>query len=427
MIIIMNKMITVNPIQSSKASYVVTNKINKELMMITTAMIDKKTNSDDIGTTSVSKVGIMNLQIINNEQDVGMAAITINENSDPSVRVDLMRAIDELRFVSPTSLIKQSICVPINRGRTVLGVWQGLYFMDFNEDLRDRTNAKDIAVTAMYTTTTTTNNNNQQQQQQQQKEQEQCTKSFLAPRRGFHDAHECVETALDISNIKYGLMNVLIKHTSASLTINDPKYATELEKELNELIPERWNDEFLLHTMEGRDDCPAHIKATLVGETMNVPIKDGKLLLLSEDDRMMICEHRNVGGYTNGFKRDFVTTAVHGIDQKICTIENKGNKIFNVSDIIREFVQNNNKEIKIVHVFAPNGGVFISRIEDAHAFYERVVTKITSKALRKSIVGATEMLTCCDGTVEFGGMSAFVVIDSESRTTTTTEFVLTGL
>lgn len=271
------------------------------------------------------------------------------------------------------------------------------------------------------------NNNNNQQQQQQQKEQEQCTKSFLAPRRGFHDAHECVETALDISNIKYGLMNVLIKHTSASLTINDPKYATELEKELNELIPERWNDEFLLHTMEGRDDCPAHIKATLVGETMNVPIKDGKLLLLSEDDRMMICEHRNVGGYTNGFKRDFVTTAVHGIDQKICTIENKGNKIFNVSDIIREFVQNNNKEIKIVHVFAPNGGVFISRIEDAHAFYERVVTKITSKALRKSIVGATEMLTCCDGTVEFGGMSAFVVIDSESRTTTTTEFVLTGL
>ena len=98
---------------------------------------------------------------------------------------------------------------------------------------------------------------------------------FVAPKRGCHDATERIQNCVDITDVKAGLLNVLIKHTSASLTVNDARRAEELEKGLNELIPESWNDSFLEHTMEGPDDCPAHIKATILGETMNVPIRDG--------------------------------------------------------------------------------------------------------------------------------------------------------
>lgn len=95
---------------------------------------------------------------------------------------------------------------------------------------------------------------------------------------------------------KTGLLNVFIHHTSAGLMINenaDPSVLTDMENMFNHLVPE--NLPFLVHTMEGADDMPAHIKSALTGVSLTIPISEGRLKLGTWQG-IFLCEFRNHGG-----------------------------------------------------------------------------------------------------------------------------------
>jgi len=122
----------------------------------------------------------------------------------------------------------------------------------------------------------------------------------LAPRsRGCHLITQEIEQALpDIGGIRTGLLHVFIQHTSASLTINenaDRDVRVDLESSLNSLAPE---DFPYTHTIEGPDDMPAHVKASLMGSSVTIPVGGGTLLLGTWQG-IYLCEHRNQGGSRN--------------------------------------------------------------------------------------------------------------------------------
>lgn len=87
----------------------------------------------------------------------------------------------------------------------------------------------------------------------------------------------------DLRKFDVGLCNLFVQHTSASLTINenaDPDVRRDMEAALNKIVPASWNrDGTFRHTMEGDDDCPGHIKSSLMGVSLNIPIKQGRLAL----------------------------------------------------------------------------------------------------------------------------------------------------
>ncbi len=109
--------------------------------------------------------------------------------------------------------------------------------------------------------------------------------------RGFHIITDEVVNELDLPEA--GLLNLFIHHTSAGLTINenyDSSVLDDFETSFNELIPE--NMPYYTHTVEGPDDMPAHIKSTLVGSSITIPITDGKLNLGTWQG-IYLCEFRN--------------------------------------------------------------------------------------------------------------------------------------
>lgn len=115
--------------------------------------------------------------------------------------------------------------------------------------------------------------------------------------RGFHLITEDVVSQLpELKEFNVGTIQIFIKHTSASLTINenaDPTVRTDFEKHLNEMVPE--NLPYFRHTMEGPDDMPAHIKSSLLGSTLNIPVTKGKMNL-GIWQGIYLVEHRNYGG-----------------------------------------------------------------------------------------------------------------------------------
>ena len=124
-------------------------------------------------------------------------------------------------------------------------------------------------------------------------------------RRGFHLITSNVLKAIpEIKEIRTGLLHVFIKHTSASLTINenaDPTVRKDFESHLNKMVPE--NAPWYQHNTEGADDMPAHIKASLMGASIGIPITDGELNA-GMWQGIYLCEHRNHGG-----QREIVITA----------------------------------------------------------------------------------------------------------------------
>ena len=112
--------------------------------------------------------------------------------------------------------------------------------------------------------------------------------------RGFHLITQEVVAALpEITNITAGQLQVFIKHTSASLTINenaDPTVRLDFESHINQMVPE--NASYYIHNYEGPDDMPAHIKASLMGASVQIPITDGGLNL-GVWQGIYLCEHRN--------------------------------------------------------------------------------------------------------------------------------------
>ena len=115
--------------------------------------------------------------------------------------------------------------------------------------------------------------------------------------RGFHlITNNILDAIPDIKQIDIGQLQVFIKHTSASLTINENADYTvrdDFEKHFNVLVPE--NAPYYKHTYEGSDDMPAHIKASLLGASVNIPITKGELNL-GIWQGIYLCEHRNYGG-----------------------------------------------------------------------------------------------------------------------------------
>jgi secondary thiamine-phosphate synthase enzyme len=119
----------------------------------------------------------------------------------------------------------------------------------------------------------------------------------LSPKsRGFHIiTHDVLENIPELKDLKTGILHLFIKHTSASLTINenaDPTVRTDFESHFNMLAPE--NQSYYQHTFEGSDDMPAHLKASLLGSSVSIPITDGKLNLGTWQG-IYLCEHRNRG------------------------------------------------------------------------------------------------------------------------------------
>lgn len=99
--------------------------------------------------------------------------------------------------------------------------------------------------------------------------------------RGFHlVTAEITDQLSELKNYKTGLCHLFLQHTSASLTLNenaDPNVRHDMEAFSNHYIPE--NEEYFLHVIEGSDDMPAHIKSSLFGADVNIPIIDGSLAL----------------------------------------------------------------------------------------------------------------------------------------------------
>ena len=114
--------------------------------------------------------------------------------------------------------------------------------------------------------------------------------------RGFHVITDKVISQLpEVKIIEIGILHLFIKHTSASLTINenaDPTVRKDFENHFDHLVPE--GQSYYQHTYEGPDDMPAHLKASLLGSSITIPIKLGTLSLGTWQG-VYLCEHRNIG------------------------------------------------------------------------------------------------------------------------------------
>lgn len=131
--------------------------------------------------------------------------------------------------------------------------------------------------------------------------------TLTAKPRGFHlVTREILNQLPEIAQMQIGLLHLFIQHTSASLTINenaDPDVRVDMETYFNRIAPEAGLP--LIHTIEGPDDMPAHVKSSLLGTSVCVPISGGQLAFGTWQG-IYLCEHRNQGG-----RRSLVAT-IHG-------------------------------------------------------------------------------------------------------------------
>ena len=137
--------------------------------------------------------------------------------------------------------------------------------------------------------------------------------SITAPSRGCHlithDIHKAIRN--DLSQIQIGLCHLFIQHTSASLTINenaDADVRRDMEVALNKIVPASWNrDGSFKHTLEGDDDMPGHVKSSLMGVSLTIPIRNGQLALGTWQG-IYLNEHRDQGGWGGGHTRNIIIT-----------------------------------------------------------------------------------------------------------------------
>jgi secondary thiamine-phosphate synthase enzyme len=122
----------------------------------------------------------------------------------------------------------------------------------------------------------------------------QKTFTLQARRRGFHLVTQEIVTQMpEIRNYRVGMAHIFIQHTSASLTLNenaDPTVRQDFESHFNVMVPE--DAPYYIHTYEGPDDMPAHIKAALLGPSVTIPITDGRFALGTWQG-IYLCEHRD--------------------------------------------------------------------------------------------------------------------------------------
>ena len=118
-----------------------------------------------------------------------------------------------------------------------------------------------------------------------------------AQKRGFHLITDEIEQQIhEVNSLSVGLLHLFIQHTSASLTLNenaDPTVRSDMESHFNKFVPER--APYYKHTYEGDDDMPAHIKASTLGNSVTIPITNGRLALGTWQG-IYLGEHRDYGG-----------------------------------------------------------------------------------------------------------------------------------
>lgn len=126
---------------------------------------------------------------------------------------------------------------------------------------------------------------------------QQKTLHLNARKRGFHLITDEIEQQLpQIKHYSVGLLHLFIQHTSASLTLNenaDPTVRADMESHFNRYVPE--SAPYYKHTYEGSDDMPAHIKSSLLGSSVMIPISNGRLALGTWQG-IYLGEHRDFGG-----------------------------------------------------------------------------------------------------------------------------------
>lgn len=127
--------------------------------------------------------------------------------------------------------------------------------------------------------------------------------------RGYHLISDIIEKAIEslTNDIEIGLLHIFIKHTSASITINenaDQTVRDDMNNYFDKLVPD--NDSEYTHIYEGPDDMPAHIKNSILGSSATIPITNGKLNM-GVWQGVYLCEHRNSGG-----SRKLVLTVIGG-------------------------------------------------------------------------------------------------------------------
>jgi secondary thiamine-phosphate synthase enzyme len=115
--------------------------------------------------------------------------------------------------------------------------------------------------------------------------------------RGFHlVTREVLDALPELAEVRVGLAHLLIQHTSASLTVNEnasPDVRRDFRSWFDDAVPE--DASYWTHTLEGADDMPAHIKASLTGPELTLPVRDGELALGTWQG-IYLCEHRDSGG-----------------------------------------------------------------------------------------------------------------------------------
>jgi secondary thiamine-phosphate synthase enzyme len=130
--------------------------------------------------------------------------------------------------------------------------------------------------------------------------------TFRPRSRGFHlVTSEIISSIPEMKTINRGILHVFLKHTSASLTVNenaDPTVRTDFESYFNTSVPEHAS--YFKHDTEGLDDMPAHLKSSIMGSSVSIPVTDGRLNLGTWQG-IYFCEHRNNGG-----RRELVLTLI---------------------------------------------------------------------------------------------------------------------
>ena len=250
------------------------------------------------------KAGVLNLFLRSTT-----AALSVNENADPDVRTDLENALDRvvpgtdvLDATSRSAFVGVSLDVPVQGGKLALGTWQGLYLCEWGDG------AEPCQVVATLVDAS---------------DDVRCTRNVTirAPRRGCHLVQDEVDDAFKPTRnrlkpgAKPGLANLLIRHTSASLTMNenaDPTVRGDLEAALNRIVPEEWHHTLFEHVEEGPDDMTAHVKSTLLGCSLTVPVDATGRMNTGTWQGVYLCEHRNVGGMGVGHAREVATTLIDG-------------------------------------------------------------------------------------------------------------------
>jgi secondary thiamine-phosphate synthase enzyme len=291
-------------------------------------------------------------------------ALTVNENCDPDVRTDMQNALEAIVPLGldeeRAALVGCSLDLPVRDGRPALGTWQGLYL------LASRAGPVEVVATLVATG-------------------QDCAKNVKlpAPSRGCHPARDALAAPAGAADADARdgvfLTNVLVKHTSASVTVNDvtdPRVCSALESALSSLVPESWNYPggavTFRHTDEGDDDMPAHVKSTLVGASLTVPVDlVGASVGEAPTRGVLLCEHRSGGGFGgSGATRDAVVTRVRCRKAyQVALAMDAGKECVDVTERLRDVVREASRTMDsesgvangLVNVFVRHGssGAFV--------------------------------------------------------------------